>query len=351
MKPNLIKSFRIHPKRYICITSFLTILFLLLGLYFKYKDGEFYLQTQIDPIFQRIIDEELNSRFNKSGILISHIFSTKTKTGIIPKAYGYPEEQTKQQILYENHHELHPDLLAHRMKAFFTTHRTEVECIIYYTNLKTNKILKSHSSYSLSKMPFHSSPLILDTKCTIQTQCFLDFHFLTILNKGDWNIYFLFAILTGSLLLITINYSKKQKIVQNETEFTETHKSEIIPQLLQFETIILNPISGELKTSSKKIYLTKYLTLLLILFIEAPEEFIKDKEIMHNLWGITGTKNKLNNLVSRLRKELHNLDPYMDIKKYSNRGYRIIYEKTANETEQKNSKTENNKKGSILKDK
>ena len=98
MKPNLIKSLRIHPKRYICITSFLTILFLSLGLYFKYKDGQSYLQAQIDPIFQRIIDEELNSRFNKSGILISRIFSTNTKTGIILKAYGYPEEQTKQQI-------------------------------------------------------------------------------------------------------------------------------------------------------------------------------------------------------------------------------------------------------------
>lgn len=331
MKPNLIKSFRIHPKRYICITSFLTILFLLLGLYFKYKDGESYLQAQINDVFQRIIDEELDSRYHKSGIPFSYPLHMMREKRIDKTIYGHPDEQMKQWILYKNHCKLNPDSLLHRIKTFYSEHRIETECIVVCTNLKTKKVMRSHSPHSPSEMSFHSQPLILDTQHTVQAECFLDFSFFTILDRGNWNIYFLFSILTGSISLFLIGSAVntiKRKKQKDEVEKIESPKKESqeAPWIISFKNLSLDTKQGKLSYHGETISLTPSTERLMELFLNAPNHFLSNEEIMQTLWGPVGTKNKLNNLVSQLRKILSTLDSSIKIENMTGRGYQLMYE-------------------------
>ncbi len=308
-----------------------TFLFIPGSIYLKFIDGQHYLEEQSNLIFHSALRETLDSR----------AFSQHTKNTrpiqLIPLESIERESENTTKYSHSprnfSHLLFNPDSLMYRVNILFAHQRIESRCLISYTDLNTKETFQSNCKPFDNDLYHASIRLVGLNGEWVVAECFLAFSLFSIFNSGNWNLSVLliyFLSLIGLFLFNKFSTNRLSKRSIKDEEIDQNFVPDASSKELdsnhtdRISTVLFKPDQGILYTETASEYLTPQLAKLMKLFMASPDHFLKNEDIMVSLWGNVGTKNKLNNLISQLRKKLYTLDPNVKLENFSGTGYKLV---------------------------
>lgn len=330
---NRLFRMRIHPFLYSrwCIVLLCAIAFVILAslLYIKYKTGSDELRQQVNPTFQRAINEELEARFERSNekfIYSKGTFSvpdhgqkekeSTTKENRNLLIYGDFEQLVKQLHLKEKH-PISTDSLNFHFNKVMRRMGMNVHTEVEITNLTTQTTLTSSKSFNKSDYPFYSDPLVIDKRHEIQVQGFVKFPLWVILLHGEWNVSDFLGISMIFLIFTSIGFISSRIHLEKKRKNTKT---------LRFGNLTFDIMRRRLYSEHEEVEVRAQLTKLIILFLEAPDHILTKEEIKLHFWPKNEyqTDSKIHNLIASLRT-ICRIDPSIRIESISQKGYQLIW--------------------------
>ncbi len=314
----------------LCTVALVTLLCLT---HLKYRTGITELKQQINPIFKRAIDKELEIRFTRGDIYHSSAstptikpgdktFTTENGSKTFPSnkdlyLYGNLAQQAKQAYLHSDGEPLHADSLNFYFKNLMQEMGIKSSTQVIITDLTTQSTTSSGHTSSIPIYPYSSDALVIDYLEELQVQAFVNYPFLTILFYEKWPLYQIIGILlVGLLLHITgiLAYCIHQQKKRNGQK------------KLRLGNLTFDVARRKLYSGKEEIEVRAQLAKLIILFLEAPDHILTKEEIKLHFWPQNAyqTDSKIHNLIANLR-QVCKLDPSIRIESISQQGYQLTW--------------------------
>jgi len=160
-------------------------------------------------------------------------------------------------------------------------------------------------------------------------------------RSGALLLILFLIVICVSILLISLNKHRvgktnlpadSQRYEVDEFIDKTVNTSHLMTDIYQLgDNLYFNPHISILKSDSREIKLRPQLSELLLLLLTAPDYFMKKKGIAEKLWesdNEIGIENRLQRLISDLRKSLQHVDPDIRIE-YEAKGYRLYLKETS----------------------